>query len=302
MNKICVSLTLVLSFFLVSSIATAAPTIDGIMSYTDSNDWGGLGENTIKNFKKGFSPFAVLTNVSVEEGHTSGDDYDIEELGLYINDNMLYIGLQTKFDLLNGRDTDDGLIESGDFIFNFDTGTDGETLAEHRYWSRSEHKYIYVGDNIDQDDFAFTFEIDRGTGSVDFILKAGNLTGSATTDFNTYGKDWKITSSTDRQTFQNVGTYLSTNNGKYTIEAAINLNELTGSLSELFTEFAKNNSSVTMFWQPSCGNDFLAVRSAFDYDEVGHAPEPATLALFGMGLLGASAWGRRQKKCHLVNA
>ena len=276
-------------FFLITSLAFAAPNInDGYMSYTSTDDWGGVGDG-VTVFNDGFKSYTPLTNVSVEEGDYSGDNYDLEELGLYINDNMLYIGIQTNYNLESNMPG----TYAGDFIFNFDESSDKFYL-----------------DNKDSDDFAFDFSVDAD-GSVDFTLLAGNLVGGTdTTDFDNYGKDWEITSSTYSQTFTNAGKYTYGNyddsdpypSGSNTIEAAINLNDLSDDLNSLFQGYAAENNSVTMFWQPSCGNDFLAARSDFSYTSSttpggdSPVPEPQTFLLFGIGLIGLGAWGRKKQK------
>lgn len=274
-------------FFLAPGVSAAPNINDQYMSYTSSNDWGSLG---VKTFSTGFSQYADLTNVSVEEQNAYGDTYyDVEELGLYISDTTLYIGLQTEFDLKDGVNG----VSSGDFIFNFDESYQADVAG----------KANFAIDNTDTDDFAFDFSI-NSDNTVNLTLLKGSMVGTGVGTYaDNYGKDWGITGADTSVTFNNVGLFSEGyyygdgdgiySNGKYTLEAAISLDQLSDYLGTLFAA----NNSVTMFWQPSCGNDFLAARSDLTFAPTtpgDPVPEPETLLLFGIGLVGVSAFGRKR--------
>ena len=278
-NPYSILLQIVVSVMLASSSLFAAPTIDGVFQYTAPRDWKPYRPKQISKFTDSIE----LSNVIAEEGDYSGTNYDVEEIGIYIDNNILYLGIQTDYDLKNGFPRMSK--KPGDFIFNFDNN------------------------NKDSDNFAFDFRV-RKDNFVDFTLYAGNLQmGTDTSDFDNYGKKWEVVGADYIKTFtsgdgQNLGVYKQftetwyNTNGSHTIEAAIDLDQLTVELNTLFLKWADIYNSVTMYWQPECGNDFLAARSDFTYTSKEYPnnpiPEPATFLLFGMGLMGISAFGRQK--------
>ena len=145
MKNLCLFLILTITSFLLPSVLLAAPNIDGVMSYTDSNDWGGLSRTTTSDFQY----TTTLRNVVVEEGDAIGDDsvYDVEELGLYVNENTLYMGLQTQFPISSATGTSG--VYSGDFIFMFGDSSDD-----------SMRDYDLNNDGMTNGDYDYAFAFD----------------------------------------------------------------------------------------------------------------------------------------------
>jgi len=247
-------LQILLAVFLVSPVVSAAPNVPII----DGNmtEWGTLSG----------------PGYHEHEGNV-GPSWDVEKIGLFINAGVLYIGLQADYDLVNGYNTGssadiyNGNIGPGDFVFSF-----GNTAGAS--W-----------------DFAIDYSISGGDVSLTFH---DNTISWDNAKFAHTDLPYQAGSSTDSQTFTNVGKYQKVttsgaiNNG-HVIEAAVNLNELSANLVSLFGA----NDTLNVHWMMECGNDYIATQEKYDYSSV---PEPATLLLFGMGLLGAGALGRRKVK------
>nr|WP_319393053.1 PEP-CTERM sorting domain-containing protein [uncultured Desulfobacter sp.] len=304
---------IVLLAFSFLPVAYSAPKIDGVMSYTDDDDWRVGGGQSVSIVNGAFSADTTLANVVVEENYalynsyTNNKYYDVEELGVYIADNKLYIGLQTQFDLSyspNGAG-----ISAGDFIFTFGS-SDDTTFSDYN-----------------DGDYAFSFDFSVDSDNKVDITFLSDIKTVSYPDSDNYGTAWEIESAgtevhgtaSDNENEDGVSasdseisyTYAYSENnadstdwypdGQYTLELAINLDSLSDELSSLLNS-AGDHDSVAMYWQPSCGNDFLAAKTAFNYvpksssANVSPTPEPATMLLFGMGLLGASLFGRRRKR------
>lgn len=299
MKKCLLIPTLLIVGLIWASVSLAAPNIDGYLYYTDSNDWKDVGTRVTQIDR--FNSLTKLTNVMVEKGDYSGDNYDIQELAVYIENDTLYFAIQTEYDLKKNQSG----TTAGDFLFDFDAAdNDGKIIQDD--WGLA--------------DFGFDFDItgDQESGfNVDLTLLVGGFEeGSAentknnhingTTDYNNFNTDYQVTQVSDAATAmefkfatpaknQYEAAYTRKNEIS-TIEAMIDLAKYNESAVTALLDLFSKNDSVVMYWQPSCGNDFLAAQTAIPGSPGGgsHAPEPATTLLFGMGLLGASALGRRK--------
>jgi len=102
--KSVVSIFFSIFFIFVSGIAFSYPSVDGSFGLAE---WNG---------------YYVDGDGAVGPG-VGGHEYDVEYLGLYINSDTVSFGLQTGFDLENGRDFGSLHFRPGDFAL--DIGNDG---------------------------------------------------------------------------------------------------------------------------------------------------------------------------------
>jgi len=146
----------------------------------------------------------------------------------------------------------------------------------------------------DTSDISLTFfTIDQDTGWMGAVDFSGSSPWSAMISSYTDSQ----TSGTGSGQFTAYGYY--SNNKDFdpdssdvedTLEFAIDLDTLSTSLATLFT----SSTSLNLHWTMECGNDVLVASADIDYDRP-DVPEPATLILFGFGLLGVSAIGRKKQ-------
>ncbi|WDP93295.1 MAG: PEP-CTERM sorting domain-containing protein [Desulfobacter sp.] len=217
-------------------------------------------------------------NLHVEHGWESGDAYDAERLGLYINDNMLYVGLQTNYDLKNGLRYD-----AGDFMFQL---YDSQEAAAANYSDINDNTEVAL---------AFSFNNDN---SVNLGFHYGdNMTFDTALYYQT-GLAYRVSDSTqsaydavDLASLNNDAVFAKRmdDNYDYTLELVIDLTTIDKELQRLFAD----NTYAQMHWQMECGNDILYVADSYSFNQV---PEPATFILFGLGLLGAGALGRKRQQ------
>lgn len=258
-------------FFFFAATALASPsleTIDGTMS---DSEWSG--------------------HQAEDYGNSNGEVYDVEKLGMYINDNMLYFGIQTDFHLDGG-------------------------------WASTENKYRYDeygvkqkknNSHVDPGDFAFDFNGD-GTyeAGIDFQISGGNVIFTffeidtpgnwgnpvdhlQNSPYTAFLENYKTSqkSGTGTGEFEAVISYFD-DNGRSpgdVLEAAINLDTLSSELNQLFQG---SNKTLNLYWTMESGNDALLVSESYSYTPGSQVPEPATLLLVGIGLLGLGAFKRKR--------
>lgn len=272
-RRLSIILLMVTGFLLwTAASAWAAPSLGSINGYMSNSEWSGAQ--------------------TVEYGNSDGTYYDVEKLGLYIDDNMLYIGIQTDYHL-------DGGYTTNDWKYKYD-----------EYGVKQPYGNWY----IDPGDFAFDF---NGDGSyeagIDFNLSNGNFsftffeidpndwqnpkTYLKDSPYTAYVQDYKTsqTSGTGANDFEAKIAYFDDNDLSPgdVLEAAINLDTLSAELNQLF----QNSTTVNLFWTMECGNDSLMVTENYSYtpDTGSQVPEPTTMVLLGMGLLGIGAVNRKRR-------
>jgi hypothetical protein len=209
-----------------------------------------------------------------------GDDYDTEKVIVSLSDNDgMTIDIFTKFDGFDDRYSAD--IEIADFFLDFDLDGSYEVGVDLS-WNSSRVYSTGAYSSLSSSSWITSYDkFDTTDGSI----------GANSTAYWYYGRS--LDSNGNEHIIVDFDTSTSTRQGDITVKTTTensdpypyiyNFNIDTDLLTDL--GYTPSKGFGFFFATAECGNDVIS----------GAVPEPGTFLLFGIGLLGLGAIGRKRK-------
>jgi len=270
-QKLVLLISVAVFLFVFGSGIASAYTIDGIVS----DDWGiDLTSAVSKYYLNNNTPTGPTVDTITEDnadqssgvntyvgpGYThNGNTYDVEAIYFDNDAEYGYIAIISGVAPL-------AVHNSGDHQPGYKAGDIGISLTG----GSGDYEY---GININND-------YEGGYSSAQLM----SVTDWARVGFFPDADPWKINSGSAAGSAEAFYTgyteeYDSTYNGHYVLEVAFFLEDLGLSFGD----------ELTIHWTMECGNDYLDLVATVD-----PIPEPATMVLFGTGLIGIAGIGRKK--------